>query len=201
MAITSYDTLKESLDELLFRDDLDSELLIQLAESELQDDPRCKALSTVDTEITGSTVELPEDFLILQSWRIVDEGLGRALEVGSDTVASLYQESYLGVPEYVVLTTGLATFYPNPDSDYRSKLTYWRKILPLSEDRQTNWLLLSRPNIYLYGAAIHSAPQLRDDQRIQTWLGLYNSALDNMHRATKNAQWGGPIRRFVEAID
>ena len=41
----------------------------------------------------------------------------------------------------------------------------------------TNWLLVRHPDIYFYGALLHSAPYFDDDQRIATWERFYGAAV------------------------
>jgi len=199
--IDSFSTLKTAIEGLLFRTDLDTELFIQLCEARLSDDHRAYSITEIQPEITGHEVTLPADYHALQSWRITGDGFSRPLEVGSDIVSSLYPTDYTGIPEYVALVPPLARLYPTPDGTYQSRMTYRRIILPLSDTQTTNWLLEERPDIYLYGSAVHAAPQIKDDQRVALWENLYSTALDERYRATKHGQFGGPIRRFVEAID
>jgi len=56
-------------------------------------------------------------------------------------------------------------------------LWYYAKIDPLNNTTTTNWVLSRYPDLYLYGALVHTAPYLKDDERIAVWDGLYQGIL------------------------
>ena len=69
-------------------------------------------------------------------------------------------------------------------------VVYIQKITALSDANTSNWVLSNAPDAYLYGALIHSAPFLRDDERIGVWAALYQSAIDGLNRASGEARHG-----------
>ncbi len=81
--------------------------------------------------------------------------------------------------------------YPDPGTDFRVVMEYYGKVGPLSTQDNTNHLLTSDPDIYLYGALLHSAPFLRDDPRLLVWDKLYQTALNQLDAAGKTAMTSG----------
>ncbi len=72
-------------------------------------------------------------------------------------------------------------------------MAYYKAIDSLSDDSDTNWLLTSHPDLYVYGALTHSAPYLKDDERIATWGALYKSALVGLQMESDRADYSGSV--------
>jgi hypothetical protein len=83
---------------------------------------------------------------------------------------------------------------PAPGAD-RYTLFYLGRLMPLSPSNSTNRILKDAPDALLYGALMHSAPYIGDDQRLQLWGTLYGQAKDSY----KKMEWrsrtgGGPLQ-------
>lgn len=52
----------------------------------------------------------------------------------------------------------------------------FKGVTTLSDANPTSSFLTSYPDVYLYGALVEAEPFLQNDQRLQTWLGLYDRA-------------------------
>lgn len=196
--ITDYASLQAAIGDWLNRTDVSIPVFIQLAEANLRRDRRARKLQDLGTfVITEDGGELPSDFLSLESWAHAGPTYYGPIEITSmDGLAD--QKRALGpngVPRFAALVEGGAYFAPAPSSSFSTRLVYWRKILPLSDENPTNWLLTDHPDIYLYGSLIESAPYLREDERIALWEDRYGKALNSLDIATQNAQFGGRIVR------
>lgn len=192
MAINTYATLKTSIADFLNRDDLTSVIptFITLAEAKFNRAIRTRqmikrATATVD----GRFFAMPTDFLEARSFQLntnpitvleyVTEGYGNSLN------SNIYTSS--GKPaKFTVVGTQLEVI-PAPDSSYDAELTYYSKIAALSDDNTSNWLLISNPDIYLYGALLQSAPYLKDDARIAVWAQLYTACVDELNVSDQRA--------------
>ena len=80
---------------------------------------------------------------------------------------------------------------PTPDGEQSAILMYYAKIPTLSDSAETNWLLTHHPDIYLYGALLHSAPYLKEDERAQTWAALYTAAVVRVNNASNKSTASG----------
>lgn len=65
---------------------------------------------------------------------------------------------------------------PTPPRAMPFELLYWELPALLGDDNQTNWLTEYAPNLLLYASLLETAPYLKADQRVQTWMGLYDRA-------------------------
>ena len=80
--------------------------------------------------------------------------------------------------------------WPAPQVQFRLDIEYHSKV-GLTDEAPTNKLLDNDPDIYLYGALMHSAPFLRDDARIMVWTKLYEDGVGQKTEASKKALTSG----------
>ena len=196
MTITSYATLKTTVADFLNRDDLTSAIptFIRLAESRIDRDLRHwrmekRSVAELDTQYSA----IPADFL--QPIRLQLTG-GSTSEVSPISTAQMLQlrgdrEDQTGRPVHYALTAGGIELFPTPDETYNASLVYYSRIPALSDSNTTNWLLTEAPDVYLYGALVHTAPYLKDDARIQVWEALFAQGLDRLNSSSSEAKYGG----------
>jgi len=69
------------------------------------------------------------------------------------------------------------------------ELWYYSFLQALSVENPTNWVLTRYPDLYLYGSLAHTAPYLKNDDRIGVWEGIYQTILGDIEveadRATR----------------
>jgi hypothetical protein len=65
---------------------------------------------------------------------------------------------------------------PTPASAQTLEILYYQQPPFLGDDVQTNWLTQYAPDLLLYAALLEATPFLKNDERIQTWQGLYDRA-------------------------
>lgn len=195
MAITTYSELKTAIANWLNRDDLTSVIpdFISLTEADLNRKVRHWRMEQRATaEFDARYTTLPTDFM--ESVRLhldVDErpvelltplALQQRRQGNSDTQ---------GKPQFYAIIAGQIEVWPTPDATYTGELYYYQRTDALSESNTSNWLLQYFPDAYLYGALVHSAPYLVDDQRTQTWAALYQSAINGINNNNEKAKFGG----------
>jgi hypothetical protein len=81
---------------------------------------------------------------------------------------------------------------PTPDAAYPFELAYWELPVPIDSAQQTNWLTEYAPDLLLYGTLLETAPFLKDDDRVQLWMSMYDRAAkalggEDVQRGTDNA--------------
>ena len=79
-------------------------------------------------------------------------------------------------------------------------MTYWRKVDVLSTSNTTNWLIDDHPDIYIYGALVHTAPYLKDDARLPVWESRLEKAINEIDQATEDEMFSGSMRRNFRPI-
>lgn len=96
-----------------------------------------------------------------------------------------------GEPKYYTILGDQIAFAPAPSSSYTARILYYEPIPALADDGDSNWLLTKHPDAYLYGALMHSAPFLRDDERVVLWRDAYASAVESMLTESDRAEHSG----------
>jgi hypothetical protein len=187
----------------LNRQDLTTDIpnFVSLATSRISRDmARIKHPSAITTATITADTEyenLPADFLAVQ--QIVNTDETKAL-IYITPDQSITVQSQGWNPDYTIQPiippyyspTGTITYYtiignqlrfvPAPDASapYSLKLWYFAMLPALTTTSTTNWVLTRYPDLYLYGALTHTAPYLKNDERIALWDGLYNRILGDI---------------------
>lgn len=199
MALNSYTNIKTAIATLLNRDDLTAAVpdWITLAEAQMQRRfvsrmregkpyPRRLVVPAADLTIADAAeyVDVPDDFAGAIS--LVLPGSPQIVLDYLDNEAFQAEKSanrWTGAPKYYTVTGDQFQIYPVADQAYTGKLTYLGRFEALSNSVATNWILTDYPDAYLYGAAVQSAPYLKDDNRLVTWGSLFTAALDDICNA------------------
>jgi hypothetical protein len=70
------------------------------------------------------------------------------------------------------------------------RLLYQQAIPALSDSNTQNWLILREPGLYLYQSLAHSAPYLKNDQRLVMWAQLTKAIRDGMKEEDDMTRYG-----------
>jgi len=201
MAITTYSELQSAIQDFLNRDDLASVVptFISLAEARINRDLRHFNMvkrSTAAADTRYSTP--PGDWLETVRLHITDNPPSDLELISQNDMAQMREQGpQSGRPRFYAMTAGEIEFLPTPDQSYTSELVYFAEIPALSDGNTENWLLRKYPDIYLYGALVHSAPYLDEDARAQTWAALYQSAVDAANMESEKARFSGTGLRMM----
>jgi hypothetical protein len=196
--ITTYAGLVSTLADWLNRYDLDDQWgdFVLLFEARLNRILRTAEMEeTVTLTADAERIDLPTDFLQARALYL-DTDPRRELEaVSLGTLRTKYAQQITGKPEVYAITGSEIVFGPAPDAEYDAILTYYQKITALSSDNQTNWLIVSHPDIYLYGSLVMAEAYIWDDERLPLWKSALDEALDELMEHGKRKQYGAaPLR-------
>jgi hypothetical protein len=196
--ITNFTTLVSTVADYLNRQDLSAQIptFIQLAESDLNTRLRCRemivrATTTNDDEY----VRLPLDFLEGINLQLVG-GQSPLRYITLDEADIVNARQGYNAPTFYSLMNGAIELVPPPATgvDVEIEMVYYGKITALSDSNQTNWLLLKAPDVYLYGALVHAAPFLMDDQRISVFGSFYSQRVEALNdESQKSLHSGSPL--------
>jgi hypothetical protein len=195
MAITTYSELKTAIADFLNRDDLTSSIptFISLAEAQLRRDIRHYEMeASTALSVSSQYTDRPADWL--ETIRLYISGSKRSLDLLSiQGMADKRQgsEDATGIPRYYAHIDGSFEVFPTPDGTYSVELMYFKKIPALSDSNTSNWLLQNYPDVYLYGALIHSSPYLQEDARVGVWAQLYSAAALKVNQESDKAKYSG----------
>jgi len=193
MALT-YSTLQTQIAGFLNRDDLTAQIptFIELAEAAINRDVRHWQMEKRAEATFNERYEpLPADWIS-----------ARRISVSGDTQLDLLSQAKMmefrqlggnagGEPRYYTISSSQLEFYPTPDGDYDGSMIYYARVPSLSDTATSNWLLADSPDVYLYGALIHSAPYLQEDIRAGIWAGLYQSAVQRLNATSNEDLYSG----------
>ena len=196
MSISTYSELQSAVADFLNRDDLASAVptFIRLAEARFSRDLRHWRMETRSTaELDTQYSAIPADFLQPIRLQITDAPTSEVAPISTAQMLQLRgdRNDRVGRPTNYALTAGGIELYPTPDLTYNASLVYYARIPALSASNTTNWLLNEAPDVYLYGALVHSAPYLKDDARIQVWEALLAQGINNLNTSSADAKYGG----------
>ena len=195
MSITTYSELKTAVANWLNRDDLTSVIpdFISLTEADMDRKIRHWRMEERSTaDIDARYTQLPSGFMEAVRFHLdVDE---RPI----DLVTPVYMQTKrqgnadtTGRPQVYSVIAGQIEVWPTPDAAYTGELYYYARTAGLSDSNTSNWILDYFPDAYLYGALVHSAPYLVEDQRTQVWASLYQNAIDGINANNEKAKFGG----------
>lgn len=199
MTITNFGTLKTAIADTLDRQDLTSVIptFVSLAQAQFNRVIRShRQITRGSLTIDAQFEALPADWL--ETIRItMDANPIRVLTQISMDDLTRYRtaiDNTTDAPVYFAHNGTDIELFPTPSTSYTGEITYYARITALSADGDTNWLLTNNPDVYLYGALVHTAPYLREDPRVVLWAGLLAQALDQIEDETAAARFGSPLR-------
>lgn len=200
MTIASYSDLQATIADFLNRDDLTSIIPTFIALTEADMNRRLRhwrmekrSVALLDTRYTA----LPHDFIegIRMQLTGPDRTFPLTLITNSDLMSRRSESDVAGIPEYYVINDGDIEVYPAPNQDYDLEMVYLSSLPDLASN-SVNWCLTYHPDIYLYGSLVHSAPYLQEDPRTQTWVQLYQNAIDGINKEDDRAKASGSGHRM-----
>jgi hypothetical protein len=197
MALTNYTGLKASIADFLNRDDLTSVIpdFVALAEAQINRDVRhwrMEARSSGQQDPADEYMQIPADWVETIRLHLTGTGTSVVNLVSRDAMADkrAAQENAAGTPRMYTHANGQFQLFPTPDATTNFELLYYQKIPSLITNTD-NWLLLEAPDVYLYGALLHSAPYLAEDARLAVWAQLYSAAIQRLNQTSEDAMFSG----------
>jgi len=204
VSIANYSELRSTVADWLNRGDLTATIpsFIKLAEARFNRDLRVRQMikrATTETDSGENYVTLPGDWLEARNIQTIEGGVPVALEYMTLEQADDYKRaraSATGKSRYFNVTGNQLELIPEPPIGTPIEMTYYAKIPVLSDEAPSNWLLATWPDMYLYGTLAHTAPYLKDDERVAVWAAFYDRALAEIQLADEKAQYSGSVLKM-----
>jgi len=201
MAISTYNTLVDSIIAWSHRNDLDLLIpnFISLAETEFYANPeepleirpieKTATATAVGLPIgSGSRfVALPTDFISQRDFRIEINGV-EGFRLNYEVPSALIIRDQTGTPCRYTITDQIELDIV-PDTDYTLTLKYFAKVTPLTVSNQTNEILTSDPNIYLYGALHQLFTYSEDDNESIKYFNKFIGAIKGANKRAKKGRY------------
>jgi len=193
MALSTYDGLIAAVGDLLDRTDLAGAIpdFVTALEAEVNGKIRVRQMICRSRAVIGAEFErVPTNFAGVKTLHILTAPAGPLRFADSGEILRRKAESTAaGRPALFSVVGEEFQFYPAPDSAYEVELATYETLPPLAV-HGSNWLLARYPNVYLYGAARHAAPYLRDDERLGVWTALFEEGLAAIRYADREETYG-----------
>jgi hypothetical protein len=194
----NYSTLQSDVADWLNRTDLADRIpsFIRLAEARFNRELRVRQMvKRAVGVLEDNYITLPFDWLEAKNVQVNLDGRPRKLEYMTLEQADDFNAKGggSGVPQYFNVTGSQLEIIPRPTGEPQIELTYYSAIPALSNTAPSNWLLLQWPDLYLYGTLAHTAPYLKDDERLATWAQLYLKSIDEITLSDQRAQFSGSV--------
>lgn len=170
--------------------------LIQMAESKLRRDHRCRKLQARTFTVSADDTDLPSDFGTPESLYHDGPTYYGPIEIVTPDRLAQVKELYgtSGAPSHASIVDSVMRFAPVPSSSYDLKMTYWVSLQSLSAEAPTNWLIEGHPDIYLVSGLLELAPYVKDPNMISVWKEKREEALEELHQYTDRHQFSGKMR-------
>lgn len=183
-SITDYASLQTYIARLLAREG-DSDVtdyvpdFIHLCESDMNAKLRARDMITtvnINPSPANKYVDLPAGFLEVVSF---NDNYGEPIqEILMEDLEELRYASGSGAIDHYAITDRIE-FERTASASLEYPMTYYKR-LDLATDL-TNDILTNHPMVYVYGAAVHAAPYLHNDERIATFAAFYDRAIKDLN--------------------
>lgn len=196
MAINTYTALTAAVSNWMNRGDLAAVVpdFIALAESRIASDLRVRRLlvTTTLTTAPGGTVALPAGWLEFEALRYN----GRPVDLmTSEQLADRFGQN-IGEPLKYTIEGDQLVLGPTPAGIYTLSARYYKQLDPLAVTG-TNWLLTSKPNLYLYAALAEASLFVKKKDEAASWAGLYGGVVEALHTEDQIAKHSGSQMRVI----
>ena len=202
MSITTYDELCKAIVDWSHREDI-LELIpnfIDAAEQHMYDNEtealQLRVMEVVSTSLTtGRFIQLPPNFESSRAVRLNIDGYG---EIKFRTPEALNRKPSTARPLFFSVIGNNIEFDCFPDSEYTIEMQYYKKAEPLTASNQTNEILLSHSNIYLFGALYEVAVYEQDYQEQQVKATRFFNSIKGANRTDKRGRYGNAPTMSIE---
>jgi len=196
--ITNYSNLQTTIADFLNRDDLTAVIptFIQLAEAQMNRDLRhwrMEVRASGQQSAGDAYMQIPSDWIETIRFHITDGGTSPLDLMSRKAIEDKRygNENMSGTPRYYTHADSQFELFPTPNETTNTELLYFAKIPSLSDSNTTNWLLEDAPDVYLYGALLHSAPYLAEDERVGVWAQMYGASVQRLNDSSDDARMSG----------
>lgn len=211
--LTTYKGLCEAVADYLGRDDMTERIptFISLAERRMNRELRLRVMERrAETDVLAGQNAVPLPWRRqLGNWDVFMEMRDLTWQdKDGDTVNLCYfppdtygQKRASGRPEgYTIIGRDLFLL-PASDADGKLFLTYYAEIEHLGDAQPDNAVLLTAPDLYLYGALVESGPFTRGSVPLETWMQYYAAARQKAEANEQRARFTAnismrPVRRI-----
>ena len=194
----NYSELKAAVSDWAHRSniaDATVDLFIDLAEAEFNNRLRCVEQETVANLVCSSRfTALPSGFLEMRAVEFEDAYLTPIPYDTPEYLAIRSSSQVTGDPRAYSLRGTDIELFPAPTTNTTIGLTYFTKIVALSDANTTNWLIDAHPNMYLLETLRQMCVWSKDDAGATRYANQLQGYWGALKAADKAKRYGGPLR-------
>jgi hypothetical protein len=202
MAITTYDQLTKAIVDFAHREDLLDLIPIFIANTEQHmydnetESLQLRSMEFISTSsTTGRLIQLPPNFESSRAVRLNLDGYG---ELQFRTPEALTRRTGPARPMFFSIIGNNIEFDCVPDSEYTIEMQYFKKADALTPANQTNEILTSHSNIYLFGALYEVAVYEQDYQEQEVKSRRFFNSIKGANRTDKRGRYGNAPTMSIE---
>lgn len=197
--IGTYADLVEKIALWMDRDDLGPRIpdFVALCEARINRHLRPLNLETEDIwTVSTETFQLPSDFRMLRTIYIEGQPDRPLRGMSPNALPSMFSGEP-GIPTAYALRADKLVLAPPPLAPFPAvdlQVVYFRKLPPLTENDQVNWLLEQHSDCYMAGCLLEAAAFIRDDAAVSYYTDRFETFIEEIKIAYRRDRWGaGPI--------
>jgi len=195
MALATYSDLETAVAAWLARADLTTNIpdFIALCHNKLMRVLRVREMENINSSFTigAETVAVPTDWLETRKIYVTSSKPRYDLQyVSPDKSVEWNSTADSGPPRFFTVVGGNFQFIPIPDATYTGTHVYYQSLPQFSAGADTNWILTSHPDLYLYGSLLESMGFIQNDPRLPMWQQIYDRGIADVTRQSGRAKSG-----------
>ena len=194
MALATYADLKTAVATWLSRADLTSQIpdFITLCHRKLMRTIRTREMEVTDSAfvISAETVNLPSLFIEARTMYLQTNPRQQMTFMDPEKMTEFYTDT-VNTPKRFCVVGSQFRFSPPPDATYTATLVYYQEASAMSATSDTNWIMTSHPDAYLFGALLEAVSLIQDDSRVPLWQARYAEAVEQIKSNSQRAKFGG----------
>jgi len=192
--VTNIGTLKKEIQSYLYdRSDLNDKIpnFISMAQKRIFRVLQCRENEAQKVSpLPGSGYPVPLDYTSLKYLLVNDAPMTSI--TARNLRSRVSAAPAVGMPTAFARIDGTFHFHPPADAFYPVELYYYADLsVDVNDDSATNAVLTTYPDIYLWGSLFMAAPFLNEDERMGTWKGLYDDAMQGISAEVFDEEFSG----------
>ena len=196
MAISTYAELQDAILAWINKQDIGQSLdsIIAMTEADLNRKVRhWKMEKRATVSLDDQYSRVPSDWIETIRFYLTGNGTSELILASRSDLLNRRElaNDTGGTPRYYTMSDGAFEVFPTSNGNFIAELLYYGKTDALSNSVTTNWLLTDHPDVYLYGSLVHASAFMGEDNRIQVWNTMYQTALDQVNGSSEAARYSG----------
>lgn len=191
----SYDKLRSDIARWINRTDLGDDIpgFIVNAEARINTDLRVRQMletATLDV-VDGKSASLPDGWL---EFKLVTAADGTPMKFMTPEDRQQRAPWASGDVRFFTPLGTRVQFLPEAGTAFTVESLFYKRLVPLATNG-SNWLLLEKPNVYLYAALAEASLFLKKPDDANRWGGLYAGLVGAMNEESEKASHSGSSLR------